>query len=67
MKAVCEKLPPWHYYDMPKTGQIVTIEAYGEDGTVRVTVVGDQISVPAIISFEVFGVSPDDLVKCDAR
>jgi hypothetical protein len=63
VKALCEKLPPWHYYDMPKTGQIVTVEAYSENGTVRVNVVGDQISIPAIVSFDVFGVPPDDLVR----
>lgn len=66
VRTLCEKLPPWHYYDMPETGQIVTVEAYNEDGTVRVTVVGDRISIPAILSFEVFGVMPDGLVKRDS-
>ena len=61
VRGLCEKFPPWHYYDMPKTGQIVTVESYNEDGTLRVIVVGDQISIPAIVLFEVFGVSPDDL------
>lgn len=61
VRALCEKLPPWNYYDMPETGQIVMIAAYAEDGTVRVDVVGDRISIPAIMSFSVFGVSPDSL------
>ena len=63
VRQMCLKLPPWHYYDMPKTGQIVTVEAYNENGTVRVYVVGDRISIPAIVPLEVFGVDPGDLVK----
>ncbi len=63
VRAICERLPPFHYYDMPNTGQIATIAAYAEDGTVRVNIVGDRISIPAIAPLQVFGVSPDDLVK----
>lgn len=63
VRETCEKFPPWHYYDMPKTGQIVTVQAYAEDGTVRVLVVGDRISIPTIMPFEVFGVPSGDLTK----
>ncbi len=63
VKAMAEKLPPWFYYDMPETCQVVIILAYNENGTVRVRVVGDRISIPAVVEFEVFGVSPDDLVR----
>ena len=62
VRKMCEKLPPWHYYFMPKTGQIVTVEGYSEDGTIRVGVVGDRISIPAILQLQVFGVSPNDLI-----
>lgn len=67
VRALCEKFPPWYYYDMPKTGQVVTIESWSEDGTMRVTVVGDQISIPAIVSFGVFGVPAEDLVRSERR
>jgi hypothetical protein len=63
VRKVAEGMPPWFYYDYQETGQIVTIEAYAEDGTLRVTVVGDRISIPTIIPFEVFGVKPEDLAK----
>jgi hypothetical protein len=63
VRVICEKFPPWSYYEMPKTKQIVVIEAWAEDGTMRVTVVGDQISIPAIVPFQVFGVPPDDLIQ----
>ena len=63
VREMCEKLPPWHYYDMPKTGQIAVPVSYNEDGTVRVIIVGDQISIPSIMQIEVFGVSPSDLVR----
>jgi hypothetical protein len=63
VREMCESFPPWHYYDMPKTGQIVTVRAYAEDGTMRVLVVGDQISIPAIVPLEVFGVPAEDLVR----
>jgi hypothetical protein len=33
----------------------------------RVTVVGDRISIPAVVQFEVFGVPPEDLVKCEPK
>src|ERR1700683_5539241 len=56
VQKLCEGLPPWYYYHMPKTGQIVTVESYSEDGTVRVLIVGDRISIPAIVPLEVFGV-----------
>lgn len=62
VKAICKTMPPWNYYNMPKTGQVAVIEAYSEDGTVRVLIVGDQISVPTIMPIGVFGVSPSDLV-----
>lgn len=65
VRKVCDRLPPWNYYEISKTGQIVTVEAYAEDGTVRVLIVGDRISVPSIMPFEVFGVNPDDLVRRD--
>lgn len=63
VRVLCESLPPWHYYDMPKTGQIAVIEGYSEDGTIRVTIVGDQISIPTIMPFEVFGLDPSDLIR----
>lgn len=63
VRQICERFPPWHYYEMPKTRQIVAIEAWAEDGTMRVTVLGDQISIPSIVPFQVFGVPPDDLTK----
>jgi len=63
VRPLCEKFPPWNYYDMPKTGQVVTVDSYNENGTMTVTVVGDQISIPAIVSFGVFGVLPEDLIK----
>lgn len=65
VRSIIERFPPWHYYNMPKTQQIAVIEAWAEDGTMRVTIVGDAISVPAIVQFQVFGVSPDDLVRRD--
>lgn len=62
VRNVCERFPPWVYYDLPETGQTVIIEAYAEDGTVRVLVVADRISAPAVIQFGVFGIDPEDLV-----
>lgn len=35
VRSLCEKFPPWQYYDMPKTSQIVVVEAWSEDGTMR--------------------------------
>lgn len=66
VKALARKFPPWHYYEMPKTKQIVTVESYFENGTLRVTVVGDRISIPAVVRFGVFGVHPNDLICVDA-
>jgi hypothetical protein len=63
VRALCEKFPPWHYYDMPKTKQIAVVESYSEDGTMRVTIVGDRISIPTMVPFGVFGVLPEDLVR----
>ena len=62
VRALCEKFPPWLYYDMPETGQVVIVQAYDENGTMRVLMVGDRVSVPAIMQYEVFGVPPEDLV-----
>lgn len=63
IRELCEKFPPWHYYDMPKTGQVVTVESYSEDGTMRVLIVGDRISIPTLMPLEVFGVPAEDLVR----
>lgn len=65
IQKLCEQLPPWYYYHMPETKQIVEIEAYADDGTMRVTVVGDQISIPTIVPFGVFGIHPNDLVRLE--
>lgn len=62
VRKMCLSHPPWNYYQMPKTRQIVTIEAYYENGTLRVCVVGDRVSIPAVVQFSVFGVPPGDLV-----
>jgi len=58
---LARRVPPWQYYDMPETGQVVTVESYFEDGTLRVRVVGDRVSIPAIVQFGVFGIRPKDL------
>jgi len=63
VRKMCESLPPWYYYDMPKTGQVAVVEAYSEDGTVRVLIVGDSVSIPSIVPIGVFGVDPNDLVR----
>jgi hypothetical protein len=63
VREMCDNLPPWYYYDIPKTGQICVPIAYNENGTVRVIIVGDRISIPSIMQIEVFGVSPSDLVR----
>lgn len=63
VREICERLPPWHYYDMPKTGQIVIIKSYSEDGTVSVQIAGDRISIPVIVPFGVFGVPAGDLMQ----
>jgi len=65
VRTIAERLPPWNYYKLAQTEQIVFIEAYCEDGTVRVSVKGDRISVPTIVEFEVFGINPDDLSVAD--
>lgn len=61
VRPVCKAFPPWKYYRMPKTGQIVTVLSYADDCTMTVLVVGDAFSVPAIFETEVFGVPPTDL------
>lgn len=51
--------PPFHYYRMQSTGQLVSILAFSEDRTVRVHV-HDELG---LMDFEVFGVDIDDLAR----
>lgn len=63
VRLLCERLPFDRLYRMKSTGQRVTIDAYSEDGTLRVFVSGKY----NLITFQrsVFGISPDDLEECD--
>jgi hypothetical protein len=61
VRDLCERFPPWKYFDMPKTGQVVTVLSYFENGTLKVWVHADRVSTPAVVQFGVFGVPPEDL------
>lgn len=64
VREMVEAHPPDRLYRLKTTGQYVTIEAYAEDGTVRV-VVWAVLNPSYPVSFDVFGVDPEDLEECD--
>jgi len=59
IKEMYKQASPDHIYRLTTTKQIVLIEAYCEDRTVRVTVISDPFP------FQVFGIDIDDLEKID--
>lgn len=63
VRAIAERLPPWYLYRMKSTGQIVTMAAVAEDGTVRVDVTGQFNEV--LFDRSVFGIDPHDLERVD--
>jgi hypothetical protein len=63
IQELIEKYPPDALYRINKTGQIVTIYLYSEDGTVTVDVSGEFNL--QMIDLRVFGVDPLDLTECD--
>jgi len=65
VKAICERLPVDRLYELSPTGQRVTIEAYAEDGTLRVFVDPRFNEGWRISGHQVFGINPDDLRECD--
>jgi hypothetical protein len=65
VKAICERLPPDRLYELSPTGQRVTLEAYAEDGTLRVYVDPDYNEFWRFTGHQVFGINPDDLKECD--
>lgn len=63
--ANCKLVPPDRLYELNPTGQRVTIEAYAEDGTVRVYVDPEYNEGWRISGHEVFGIDPKDLKECE--
>lgn len=65
IKKMAGQLKPWINYRIKQTGQHCTLEAYAEDGTVRVVVNGHdyepQNGINKLYRFDVFGIKPSDL------
>lgn len=64
VKALATKLPPWFLYELTTTGQKVQIQAYAEDGTVRVLVL-ERWNGPMLFERSVFGIDPETLKPCE--
>ena len=62
-RAVAEKFDGITLYRLKTTGQRVTVESYGDDGTVTVNVSGRFNLTP--FERDVFGIDPADLEPCD--
>ena len=63
VQKMARAYPPNRLYRLDPTGQRVTILAYGEDGTVRVSVKGKYNFV--LFNREVFGIDPANLEECE--
>jgi hypothetical protein len=63
IQALARRLPPDRLYLLKSSGHRVTLVAYNENGTVRVSVTG-QFNALAF-DREVFGIPPEDLEECD--
>lgn len=63
-RVIAERFDPWTLYCMKSTGQVVYLQAFAENGTVRVGVSGRFNALA--IDCSVVGVDPDDLMACDA-
>lgn len=60
IQDLAARFPPNLAYVLKTTGQIVTLQAYSEDGTLRVCVL-PEYSGPVTGGCSVFGIEPDDL------
>ena len=63
VRTIAGKLNPWELYRLKDTGQRVTLQAFSEDGTVRVQVSGQYNLI--VYGRDVFGIHPSDLEPCD--
>jgi hypothetical protein len=64
IRKTAEEHDPWTLYRLKPTGQRVTIESYGEDGTVTVAVLA-KYNPGLTFERDVFGVKPSALEPCD--
>lgn len=60
VRAIAEKLPPWRPYRLTTTGQICRVQAFAEDGTVRI--VAEHPTLGEFTRRSVFGIDPATLV-----
>src|SRR5690242_16066373 len=63
IQEVARRFRPWRLYRLATSGCRVTIDGFGEDGTVSVFVSGKYNATP--FEHRVFGVDPDDLGECE--
>ena len=66
VRAAARTVKPWHVYRLKTTGQHVVLQAYAENGTVRVGVIGHDDPIRALMNYvglSVFGISPADLER----
>jgi hypothetical protein len=68
VRALAKKYPPDTLYRLDPTGQLVTITAYNEDGSVRVYIDPKFNPRRALSSgFEVFGVDPEAMTPATGK
>lgn len=67
VRAVAERFDPWSLYRHRKTGQIVMVCGFFEDGTVTMLVSAEFNRQPEGFPQQFFvpGVNPDDLEPCE--
>ena len=66
VQALCRRFPPNRLYWLDPPGQVVSVLAYGEAGTLTVLVdPADNPDRLMLLGLRVFGIPPEDLHELD--